>query len=282
MKWFVRPIRLLAVVGSMALALGLSSSAKATNLVLTDLNSTVQIESQSQAGMYQWIVDGTSHLFQQWFWFRIGDTAEASIDTLGQNSAVAVGNLATMNYGGAAQNADLDITVNYLLTGGTAGSGTSDVAETIRIINTSGTSLVVNFFQYSDFDLDGSSGGDTVTFTNPNAVRQVGDIVTVSETTITPTANRREANFYPNTLNELNDGVATNLDDANVGGSAPLGPGDVTWAYQWTINLAAGGTFIISKDKHLAAVVPEPGTLAMAALIAPVGIISVLRRRKKA
>ncbi|MFN7021868.1 MAG: hypothetical protein ACK4WH_11145 [Phycisphaerales bacterium] len=46
-------------------------------LVLSDRNSVVRIDDSSPAGMFDWVVDGTDHLFQQWLWLRVGgDTAE--------------------------------------------------------------------------------------------------------------------------------------------------------------------------------------------------------------
>jgi hypothetical protein len=279
MTRFFKHVRLLTVVGLATLVLGFVPSARAVVTTLTDQNSVVRIDSASQAGMFDWEVDGVDQMFQQWFWYRIGNTAEASIDTI--SAATLTPFLGTRGIEIAYSNASLAVAVTYLLTGGSPGGGGSDIAETIQITNRATTAQTISFFQYSDFDLGGTSGDDFQQFTSSTVAQVRGDTVLLSETSAIPAANGREGAFYPTTLLNLNDGVATNL-GPNGGASAEIGPGDVTWAYQWTRTLAAGQSFTISKDKLLSAVVPEPGTLAMAALIAPVGIISVLRRRKKA
>jgi hypothetical protein len=82
----------------------------------------------------------------------------------------------------------------------------------------------------------------------------------LSETSVTPGANHGEANFYPNTLNSLNDASPTTLND-NVG---PVGPGDATWAFEWDTTVNPGGSFIISKVLSLQ--VPEPSSFALFSL----------------
>ena len=62
--------------------LAVTATAQAALYTLTDDNSTAVIEGGSSAGVGTWTIDGTDHMFQQWFWYRVGNTAEASIDTL--------------------------------------------------------------------------------------------------------------------------------------------------------------------------------------------------------
>ena len=64
----------------------------------------------------------------------------------------------------------------------------SDIAELILITNTSDQSLEFHFFQYSDFDLNGTSDDDTVTLASPSRwVQQDGASSVFSETVVTPT-----------------------------------------------------------------------------------------------
>ena len=52
-------------------------------ILLVDRNSTADIDPLTLTGVDSWVCDGTDNLFQQWFWYRIGNTGpEASIDTI--------------------------------------------------------------------------------------------------------------------------------------------------------------------------------------------------------
>ncbi len=253
---------------ALAAALTLVVAPARAEIVLTDLNSTATIDPLSQAGMNSWTVDGTNQMYQQWFWYRIGATGgEASIDTLGTPTVTQfLGDRGvTIDY---SQAGGLDISVLYILTGGNAGSHVSDIAETIRISNNSSNALDFHFFQYSDFDLNGVEGGQTVQVgADKNSFMQTGNGVVVSETVVTPRPSLYEANYYANTLGALNLGGPTTLNDTGF-----AGPGDVTWAFEWDVNLAPNGSFTISKDKNLAAAVPEPATiLAFGTILLVVG-----------
>lgn len=260
--------------------LAVTTTAQATLVpyTLTDDNSTAVINPAS-TGMVDWTVDGVDHLNQQWFWYRVGDTAEASIDTL----ALIVGGTTDTNFDGDDdtlylrygndQNAtQYTVEVRFTLDGGSVGSGVADIAEQISITNTGEETLDFHFFQYSDFYLGGGSVSDTVELINANAVRQSDPDWTVCETVVTPSADEFELDFFATTLIKLTDGAATTL--GNAFGAGPVGPGDVTWAFQWDRTISPGGAFQISKDKNM---IPEPATLLVLAL----GLIPVLLKRRK-
>jgi len=80
---------------------------------------------------------------------------------------------------------------------------------------------------------------------NANTVRVTGDATVLNETVATPAGDHYELDFFANTRTDLNDGVPTTLPD----GSVVVGPGDVTWAFQWDRLICIGGSFTISKDK---------------------------------
>jgi hypothetical protein len=250
----MRITRLFSFLAVLAVLAAFAVPAQATLVTLTDANSAAVIDTESSAGMFSWRVDGISELYQQWFWYRIGNTApESSIDTL---SAATVTQLsprfATISYSAGG----LTIAIDYLLTGGTVQSGISDIAETVRVTNTSSGPLDVHFFQYSDFDLDASPFNDSVTITGNNTARQTSPHASLSETVTTPAASRVEAGIYATTLSSLQDGAPTTLNNV-----ASAGPGDVTWAFQWDTTIAHNGTFLISKDKRLDVWVPEPAAI---------------------
>ncbi len=260
----------LALTAVVALAAG---SAQAAPLLLEDANSSTTIDPASQAGQFDWFVDGTDYLHQQWFWFRIGQTAEESIDTIPISAGPllidtnplddARPDTLSVQYTLAGA---LQIDVTFILRGGAAGTNSSDVAELITLRNISGTALPLSFFQYADFDLPGN---DVVQFLTNNNVVQTDGLITMQETIINPPSTLFEANLFAATLIALNDAFATNLN-----GVAAAGPGDVTWAFQWDFLLGAGDSVLISKDKQL---VPTPG--ALAALLGVGGLALVRRRR---
>ncbi len=103
----------------------------------------------------------------------------------------------------------------------------------------------------------------------------------MTETVVTPVPTHREIAFYDTTLSKLNDGLPTTLSDGPPIGT-PLGPGDVTWAYQWDFLLQPGDTFQISKDKNLHAGpgVPEPATVSLLSLAA--GLLLAGYRKRQA
>ena len=229
--------------------------ATAQAYLLNDGNSTVDIQDSS-SGISSWVVDGTDNLFQQWFWYRVGETGpESSVDTL---SAPIVddddgdGTLG-LTYTGAQISVELDFTLG----GGQAGSGVSDIGEVITINNISNETLSLHFFQYVDFNLGLDAYDDVVEVINPYVVAQSDSEAVVSETVAVPHASLHEVGIYSSTLDRLEDALPTTLD----GSTGPLGQDDVTWAFQWDFTLNVGGSYIISKDKHI--VIPEPAALGL-------------------
>ncbi len=261
----------------------LSSTAQ---VVLTDGNSVVNLNPSAQAGVYDWFVDGQDYLAKQWLWYRVGSSAETSIDTLNLLGVIPTGTTqAKSSYAGLGFNLE----VTYSLLGGTAGSGVSELAEQIKIINNSGSSLDFHLFLYSDFELAGTAAGDTVTSVNwsPFPISAPGyssatqvDGLDLQQTTFGTFANRAEATLLPTTLIHLNDaGPSTLLNSgANFG---PVGPGDMTYAFQWDLTIANGGSKTIGVNKRLDIVpIPEPTSIALAFLgLAGLGAFGFRRRK---
>lgn len=252
----VQPFCKLCFVAVVIFSVFFRNVADAQVAVLSDQNSSASINLGSQAGMFNWTVDGLNQLNQQWFWFGVGNNPEASIDTIGVPVYSVVGGRFLTTLFTAA---DFSIQIDYLLTGGNLGSGVSDISESIRIRNLTASPLSFHFFQYSDFDL-GGPGNDVIQLGKNlqgkfNEAAQTDGLVGLTETVVTPGANHGESDFFNLTLAKLNDGVASVLND-NLN---PVGPGNVTWAFQWDFTLAPNGSFLISKDKYIQIQnVPEP------------------------
>jgi len=267
------------------LTLVMAASAQGATFTMVDGNSTASVNTGAQTGMSNWLVDGQNQLFQQWFWFRVGSSPEQSVDALN----IGAQGLSDGDFNGSNESffvryvdpqGQFNIEIRYLLTGGMLGSHTSDVAETIKINNLSGSSLDFHFFQYSDFDLGANASPDTVSMVNANTISQtdLGAGIVFSETVVTPSPNHLELDVYNSTLIRLNDGVATTLDDDSTSVT-----GDATWAFQWDATLAGSGpgsSFIISKDKRLSPT-PEPASLAIWSLIGGIGAVAGWRRNRR-
>ncbi|NOS71605.1 MAG: PEP-CTERM sorting domain-containing protein [Verrucomicrobia bacterium] len=268
--WLVRSSLCLAISVTMLLS-------QANAATLTDLNSSASIDPSTQAGMYNWVIDGQDILAQQAFWFRTAGQ-EFSISTISApvNSSLGANHLKSIY-----ANASFSLSVEYLLTGGTPLSGLASLNESIAIHNTTTLPLAFHFFQYSDFDL--GPGGDFVQlgtniFGKFNLANQVNSAsFNFAESVSTPGADHGQVGFFPGLLNSLNDGAPTTLSDL----AGPIGPGDATWAFQWDVILSpagqSGDTYLISKLKHVE-LVPEPSSIALG-LMGLAGINWIRRRR---
>ena len=273
----------LSIFAVLAILAASARQGHAQIVTLIDNNSTAQISTGSQAGMFNWSVDGQNQLAQQWFWYRIGDNPEHSIDTISAPSFITP-NARTLytTYANAAYSVEVD----YSLTGSLPGSGHSDIGESIRINNLSAAPLDFHFFQYSDFDLGGTPGGQTVQLGKDlggffNEALQTGPGGTLDEsiTAAAPGANHGEAALFNSTLIKLNDGLPDTLND-NAG---PVGPGDATWALQWDFLIAPNSSALISKDKYIqldttpSNPTPEPSSLVLTSL--GLAGLALLKRR---
>jgi hypothetical protein len=257
---FLKPLPLaLAASASLILA------SEAQIVTLQDVNSVAHVDTTQGAGngMTDWSVGGQNQLAQQWFWYRTSSGAlQKSIDTISAPTIVQP-DAADMTVTYA--NATFSLSISYSMSGTTPGSGNADIQESIHIHNNTASPLNFTFFQYSDFDLGGNPNGDSVSI-HPNgsggydSATQTKLATQISETVITPPANRAEANTWPNTLNSLINTPGYNLNNVT-----SAGPGDVTWAYQWDFtSIAANGDQDILKDKILSiSPIPEPSVIAL-------------------
>ncbi len=267
--------KLLIAVAASALV---ASVSQAQVYTLSDLNSVAHVDVTQNAGggMTDWSVSGVNQLSKQWFWYRTSAGGlQQSIDSISApNATQGSAQDLTVIYG----NATFDLKIAYFLSGATAGN--ADISESISISNKTATPLTFTFFQYSDFDLAQNPSGDSVTIHSNGSgqydkATQNKLLTQISETIITPPADRTEANYAPNTFNSLIITPGYNLNNVT-----SAGPGDVTWAYQWNFLIGGGMEQDILKDKILAIdPVPEPSTLVLGAL----GLAALaLRRRAQA
>jgi hypothetical protein len=274
---------------SFAVVIAFTLSSEAATIRLENGNSVAQFRTENEPafpGLHEWSVDNVNHVFQQWFYYRVGDAGgEATINSLTHQSSTAFdltgdGRNDFLRSSYADPAGRFTIAVSYLLTGGTAGSNQSGLLESILIQNTSANPLPMHFFQYADFDLNNTSPDDAlvITGTPRNTAHQTDPVMRVSESVTTPPPSHFEANLLnlPNNLvTRLNDGSPTTLADV----SGPIA-GDAAWAFQWDFEIPVGQSQIITKSKSIRTGehIPEPGSIAL--VLTGLATAAVLRRRR--
>lgn len=266
--------RLLILAGSFAAVGSQAADYTLSHTGATALNkpTSIDINTVTGAGIYNWNAAGVSQLNYHWFYYRVGAVGpEAPIQNI-NNSPTVVYTPAARALDLTYDNGSYSVQTSFQLTGG----NTPNLSEIITIHNHSGANLDFHFFQYSDFDLFGSSGGQSVQFST-NAVTgqyykaiQTDGTHTITEkvNTATPPISHFEAQYVGNTLGSLLDGSPTTLSD-----TISAGVGNVTFAYQWDVNMADNTSFQLSK---LLTIAPEPSAISL--VIACIATMRMARR----
>lgn len=260
---------------TIALALGaaFATTSAMAQVILSDGNSTATIDPSNNLsflrGLNQWSVDDVEQVFQQWYWFRVGDAPERSIDTLG---GLTITQTAANSANLAFSNGVIAIDVTFTLIGGSAGSGTADLGEIVRVRNLSNSSLSFHLFEYDDFDLSGTADDDLSARLDSSSIRQWDALSAVTVGTV-EAADHWQIGDVPSLFDLLDDGAPSNLSDS----SLSSGPSDRSFAFQWDRVIGAGGTFLMSKNKLVQAV-PEPISTVGIAL----GLALMGRKRRRA
>jgi hypothetical protein len=221
-------------------------------------------------GLSNWTIDGANQLNKQWFYYSVGSGPVYSIDTIAPWSTPTLStNLGktqiTLNetYSGSA----ISVGTKYVLAGGVLGSGQATLSQTLTLSNPSSTTQVFHFYQYSDFDLGGVSGGQNIAFSS-NGSGLYYQVVQSSLAGPILNGSVTGVNGGSNTVSEVQaglwDGTQFGLGNGN---PAPLlnntltaGSGNVVYAYEWDATLASGDSIIISE---IQTVVPEPSSMAL-------------------
>ena len=151
----MKPIQVLALLSGLS---ALTCAVQMQGQTLNDLNSTININPITQSGMNSWTINGQQEMTQQWFWYSVGSTAPASIDTLAlTGDTLSGGSASQLQYASLANN--FTVSINYALSGTAPGTYVSDVGEQISIQNNNASPLTMEFYKYTDFDLQAGQGG---------------------------------------------------------------------------------------------------------------------------
>jgi hypothetical protein len=272
-----------AVLLVAAISSPLAADVPSDPALLTDLNTTIHVDSQSDAGITSWTVNGVSQLNREWFWYRVGPAnstnPEKSIDTLTRITNKITDANDNPGYDTLFQKFSsgdgwFTIAVTYNVTNcGAVGTSHSDMGLAVTITNTSSQTLDFHFFQLMDFDLNGTAGGDNAKVTNANCVDQ-WESYHLAETVFGPVPTTVQLAYDQSIYDLLADTKGDDLTST----LGPVGPGNVEYSLQWDITLVPGGNFGFSENQLLGSV-PEPATLS---LLLIGGTAALIRRRRTA
>ncbi len=179
-------------------------------------------------------------------------------------------------------NSSFGIKLSYTLSGSALGTGRSGATLGVNVINYQATALDFHLFQYSDFDLGGTTGSESVNFLKAlgrfnRAVQTTGSLGmthTFLATAIPSPIPLVEANTFNSTLLSLTDLSQTSFNSL----STNAGPGNVTYAIQYDLQLGAGESFALSDQFSIA--VPEPTSAALIAIAGACLAFGGIRRKK--
>ncbi|HEX4054263.1 MAG TPA: hypothetical protein VHX86_08360 [Tepidisphaeraceae bacterium] len=269
---------LFAATAAVATLLGISAAKSNAAFVLMNNNSTISLSPSDPTGPGAWTVDGVNQLGEEWFWFRIGNSAgQTNLASLPETSSMLLdttggteNNFARFTYGSPTA---LQVVLTYILAGGQTGSGASDLSESLDISNDGTTTQTYHFFEYTNFNLGDSTTGQSVTITGGNTATVDGN-GKEAQTVVSPEPSEYEASStsaVPDLLSQISSTTSSaTLDDV---ASAPSG--DTEWGFEWDITLKAGGSYVIAIDKDISphAVTPVPEPAGAVALLGVMGLM---------
>jgi hypothetical protein len=264
-------------------AIGAPIAAQAQSFTLLDGNARVQLFPNTDATVRVFSIDnGPDNVFRANYYYRLGETAERALSTIGNGQFMPIGsNRLDVTF----QAPSFTSLVSYILQGGSAGSGRATLQESVSLTNTTAAAIALTLFDYADYDLlfNQAVPDDQAVVVQPGLIRQFDPLSTLlASTSVVP--DRYEINFglggpvlFP-ILTRLNDAEPTVLSNTPaIGVPFPGTPADVSFAYQWNLTLNPGQTFVLTSQKNIEAV-PEPTTIG--AMVATAIGGAWLRRRR--
>jgi hypothetical protein len=242
----------------------------AQTYTLSSQDSSLQI-NLAGGGVSQWMIDGANQLNQQWFYYSVGSGPVYSIDTIAPWTAPTITGGTSPTLTETYANSFISVKAKFTLQGQPSGSGKATLGDAITINNLSANAQTYHFYQYSDFYLGGFSGNQNVQF-NPSGATTAYQVVQtgLAGGTLTGTVTalsggasvvpREQAGFYDG----LNFGLGNGNAAPTLNNTLSAGTGNVVYAYQWDVTLAAYGSPGSSLTlSEIQAVVPEPSSVAL-------------------
>jgi hypothetical protein len=248
---------------------------RAQTFNLSDLNTSATVNANSGSGLADWSILGSDQVFTNTYLWRLGSSGTASF--LQNLTLTGSSQLSPQQLKLTYTNLGVGFTVDvfYQLTGGTE---FFDLAEVVRVTNTSQSNLQFSLFQYNDFNLRTSPDNDVVVRTNSSTMDQGDGDLAVHYVVTGATPIPKFSQLGNPFLSTLTTTPGYNLDTAMGNGIGQSASGDVAYAFQWDQTLGPGTNFTISTNK--VATAPEPASMFALAMGA-VGLAARRRRQRR-
>ncbi len=250
------------------------SARSASAFVLFEDNSTATISAIGD--QTSWTVDGTTHLSSQKFFIKINANAVVALDTLSLAAPIVTASTAQFNYTDLATG--IMVSVKYILDGQLPGSGSSELTLQVGV-NNIGTTNTGILFQYANFDLNASPGGDqTQLFSNNPGIagtilQKEGATVVTENTTINNGFDAWSIDTPAAVLGQVATGVLPGAPVTVPANSIPYtASGDWAWAAGWNFGGTNDNPLSFSKDEGIRSGgigldAPEAGSFAIWGLL---------------
>ena len=249
--------------GTLVLALLIISAvqSKAQIYDISAANASLQINlSSPNAGLSDWMLNGVNQLQQQWFYYSIGSGPVESIDTI---SPWTTPTLTSSSLSETYSGSSLKVTAGFSL--GPGSGGASVLTDSLSLQNLSGITQTFYFYQYSDFILGGSSGGQNVQFTQTGPAYNMTQTATGGRLTGDLSALGGGGLATVEEIAGINNGMQFGITNGN-----PTAPqfndtslsasGSVDFAYEFSATLTPNSSITISEFQTA---VPEPASLPL-------------------
>lgn len=241
-----------------------------TTVNLTDGNSSLDVDLGNFSTEESWVIDGVDYLYSEIIFLNLGsdpNQGEVPLSEFDLLTANITDNTYSASFSGFG--GQLNLQLDYTLTGGDLGSNTASRNSVITVSNPTDTALDFTLTTYIDFDLivDKSFDNDSTSFSfDDNTLTQVDPTGLQVSLVLGQTPTAVQIDEFPNLLVELFDDSRTVLTNTSTS------TGDATVAMQFDGSLAAGESKTFSFTKQVGtpaptSSVPEPGVvLALSAV----------------
>ncbi len=258
--------------------------ASASVITLTDLNSTVKIDSTAGAGMYGWTVNnGDVGLIKQWFWVKVNGGTVQALEDFDSNPVESGGGNNTDNVEFAYRTGNAEMSAKYILTGNLPGSPTAEITEIITITNwDEAATLSFTLYEYNNFNLASTPLDDLAKLTGNTVYQWEG--MNISEV-----GAGSPVGFVIGDADDVLDAISGSNVLGSIAGVFPtvasqqgdyfgLTGVDLAWSFQWDFVLSPETSVSFSKDKNIVTPVPTTLLLFGSGLFSLIGV--GIRRRK--